>query len=60
MDSYLLTVDQAAQYLCVSRLTIYDWISQRKIEHIKVGRAVRFRRDTLNKWIDRNTIKARV
>ena len=57
MEQSLLNIEQTAAYLGVSRLTIYDWISQRKIEHIKVGRAVRFRRDTLNKWIDRNTVR---
>lgn len=56
-ENCLLTVEQTAAYLGVSLLTIYDWISQRKVEHIKAGRAVRFKRDTLNKWIEKQTVR---
>ena len=33
----LLTVDETAAYLGISKLTVYDWISKRKIQYVKVG-----------------------
>ncbi|MCS6319923.1 MAG: helix-turn-helix domain-containing protein [Nitrospira sp.] len=53
----LLTVEEAAVYLGLSKLTVYDWISQRKIQHVKVGRLVKFDQQTLDKWIDQHTVK---
>ncbi|OQW34801.1 MAG: hypothetical protein A4E19_17965 [Nitrospira sp. SG-bin1] len=55
----LLTIEQTAEYLGVSKLTIYDWVSQRRIEYVKVGRLLRFKREQLDRWIDKHTIKAR-
>jgi len=36
MEQSLLNIEQTAEYLGVSPLTIYDWISQRRMEHVKV------------------------
>jgi len=55
--STLLTVDEAAAYLSVSPLTVYDWVSKRNIEYVKVGRLVRFREQALEKWIEKHTVK---
>lgn len=55
----LLTVEEAAAYLGLSKLTVYDWISQRKIEYVKVGRLVKFDQRVLDTWIERHTIKPR-
>jgi excisionase family DNA binding protein len=54
----LLTVDEAAAYLGISKLTVYDWISKRKIQYVKVGRLVKFDLQTLDKRIDQQTVKA--
>lgn len=42
MDATLLTIEEAARYLGVSKLTLYGWVSQGKITYIKVGRFVNF------------------
>lgn len=60
MGNRLLTTNEAAAYLGISRLTLYGWISARKIDHIKVGRLVKFKQDQLDKWMDQNTVKARI
>lgn len=57
MSTTLLTVNQAAAHLGVSPLTVYDWVSSRKIEYVKVGRLVRFRAQTLDRWIEKQTVK---
>ena len=55
----LLTVDETAAYLGISKLTVYDWISQRKIEYVKIGRLVKFDQRILDRWIDQHTVKPR-
>lgn len=55
--SKLLTMDQASEYLGVSKLTLYGWVSARKLSYVKVGRLVKFKQDQLDKWIDQRTVK---
>ena len=54
----LLTVDETAAYLGISKLTVYAWISKRKFQYVKVGRLAKFDLQTLDKWIDQQTVKA--
>jgi excisionase family DNA binding protein len=56
----LLTLTEAATYLGVSHLTLYEWVSKRTIEYVKVGRLVKFDVKTLEAFITKNTVKARV
>jgi excisionase family DNA binding protein len=59
VDATLLTIEEAARYLGVSKLTLYGWVSQGKITYIKVGRFVKFRKLHLDTWIDTHTVKER-
>lgn len=56
----LLTLGEASAYMGLSRLTLYEWVSKRKIEYIKIGRLVKFSQRTLDSWIDSHTVKARL
>jgi excisionase family DNA binding protein len=56
--SKLLTMVEASEYLGVSKLTLYGWVSARKVSFIKVGRLVRFKQEHLDKWIEQQTVKA--
>ena len=56
----LLTMDEASEYLGISKLTLYGWVSARKLGFVKVGRLVKFRQQDLEKWIEQHTVKARV
>ena len=58
--SKLLTMDEASEYLGISKLTLYGWVSARKLGFVKVGRLVKFKQQDLDKWIDQHTVKARV
>lgn len=51
----LIGIDQAAEILGVKRSTIYQWVSMKKIKHIKVGRLVKFRESDLKEFIEANT-----
>lgn len=54
----LLTISQVAAKLGISEGTLYNWISQKKIDYIKVNRQVRFSEEQLQRWIDKHTVKA--
>lgn len=53
----LLSVCQAAQYLGISRHTLYSWVSQRRIPYVKVGRRTMFDREALDGWIEERTVE---
>lgn len=48
----LFAMTEAADFLDVSKATLYSWVSQRKIPFVKVGRLTKFRRDDLTKWLE--------
>ena len=56
----LLTMDEASEYLGISKLTLYGWVSARKIGFVKIGRLVKFKQQDLDQWIDRHTVMARI
>ena len=54
MDSNdsLFTVQELASYLRMKPLTIYKHASAGRLPGFKVGAHWRFKRDTINKWIE--------
>jgi len=55
----LVNVTEAARFLAVSPSTLYGWVWQRRISFVKVGRAVRFDKADLERFIARNRVEAR-
>lgn len=55
----LLTIDEASAYMGLAKATLYEWVSKRKIEYVKIGRLVKFETRTLERWITAHTVKAR-
>ena len=49
--SDLLTFPEAATYLRISEWTLRHWVCERKIRFVKLGRAVRFRKSHLDRFI---------
>jgi excisionase family DNA binding protein len=54
----LLSVEEAADYLGLSAGTMRNWISMRRIEHIKVGRLTRIPQSALDRYILTHTVRA--
>ncbi len=54
----LMNIHDTAQYLAVSVATLYDWVWQRRILFVEMGRAVRFELSDLRKFVEDITIKA--
>jgi excisionase family DNA binding protein len=53
-ESGLITVQEAAKFLAVSTSTLYGWVYHRRIPFVKVGRALRFERVELQRFIQSN------
>jgi len=51
----LFDIHQAARYTGVSVTTLYKWVSQRKIPHIKMERLIKFDPAELDEWIKQQT-----
>lgn len=47
----LMTVDELADYLGLKKQTIYNWLHQKKISGIKIGKVWRFERSYIDKWL---------
>lgn len=49
--SNLLTVDEVANFLKVSRATVYNLIKQKDLPFVKIGRSTRFNELAITDWI---------
>ena len=54
----ILTPQQLAEYLRVSRQWVYERVSLGEIPHIKVGKYLRFRKSHIDNWIESQFIPA--
>ncbi len=58
MQKRLITTKEASEYLGISINTLYSWVSQKKIDYVKMGRLTKFDIKVLDKYIENNTIEA--
>lgn len=54
-EHQVLTIDELATYLKVSKSTLYKLVQEGKVPAQKVGRHWRFRRETIDRWLDGNS-----
>ncbi len=50
----LLTLDELSEYLQVSKSTLYKLVQAGKVPGTKIGKHWRFRKVTIDLWIDGN------
>lgn len=55
----LLNVEEISEFLGVKVATIYGWVSEGYIPHIKLERLVRFDMDAVQEWVSQNEVKGR-
>lgn len=48
----VLTIDELATYLKVSKSTLYKLVQEGKVPGQKVGKHWRFRRDLIDRWLE--------
>jgi len=52
INSGLMTIEDLADYLKVTRRTIYDWLKHNKIPALKLVGQWRFKKDKIDAWLD--------
>ncbi len=52
----LMTIEDLAEYLKVTRRTIYDWLKHNKIPAVKLVGQWRFKRDKIDAWIENRSL----
>jgi excisionase family DNA binding protein len=55
VTSGLMTIEDLADYLKVSRRTIYEWLKGHKIPAVKLVGQWRFKRDKIDAWLDKSS-----
>jgi excisionase family DNA binding protein len=50
-DDGLITIDQAASHLNLSKATLYGYVSRSEIPHMKRSKRLYFTKSDLNNWI---------
>ena len=53
MANIVMTVDEVADYLKMKTVTIYKHAQTGKLPAFKVGSKWRFKKDTIDKWIEK-------
>jgi len=56
----LLTIDQLAELLQVSKWTIYGWVHEEFIPCIKIGHSVRFSEKEISHWLVKRSEAGRI
>ena len=54
----LLSIREFASELGLSPRTVQQWVWLRRVPFVRVGRAIRFRRETVQEILDRGTVPA--
>lgn len=50
-DDRWLSLEEIADYLGMSRDTIYNWINEKNMPSHRVGRFWKFKKDEVDKWV---------
>ena len=58
VNTRLLKIPEVAEHLGVAAVTVRLWIAQRRLGHVKLGRAVRVRFDEVIRLVDAGTTPA--
>lgn len=53
----MMTINELAEFLSVSRHTIYGWTSMRSLPYYKLGRTVRFRKKDIEAWLEKQKVE---
>ena len=58
MQKRLITIKEASEYLGISVNTLYSWVSQKRIDYVKIGRLTKFDLRVIDKFIENNSVEA--
>jgi len=52
MEDRWLSVEEIAEYLGVSKDTVYSWVTTKKMPAHRVGRLWKFKKDAVDAWVE--------
>lgn len=55
VNNNLMTIEDLADYLKVTRRTIYDWLKHNKVPALKLVGQWRFKKDKIDDWLESQT-----
>ena len=55
-ESTLMTIEDLAEYLKVTRRTIYEWLKANKIPAVKLVGQWRFQKEKIDAWLEGRAI----
>jgi excisionase family DNA binding protein len=55
----IMTIEEIAEYLKIPKSTVYKLAQEGKIPCQKVGRHWRFRKNTIDNWLDMRSVSCR-
>ncbi len=58
MERRLLCVAELAEYLAVSKDFVYSLTYRKQIPFVKIGRAVRFNKAAIDRWLEKSSVEA--
>jgi len=56
LNNGLMTIDDLAQYLKVTRRTIYEWLKHNKVPAVKIVGQWRFKKEKIDAWIENKSL----
>jgi len=56
MDKRLMTLEEVVDYVRLKKVTVYKLLEKGKLPGSKVGGQWRFKRDSLDRWIDEKMV----
>jgi len=57
MEKRLLNIKEVSKYLGIPKGSLYKLVWQRRIPFVKIGKALRFDKEKIDKWIEKNTVE---
>jgi len=59
INNNVLGIKEVAEYLKISKSTVYKFTMEHQIPHYKVGRKAYFRKEEIDQWINKGKVKTR-
>jgi excisionase family DNA binding protein len=56
-EKRFIGIDECSKYLDMKKNTLYQWVNQRRIPHLKFGGRVKFDLQELEGWIKKRRVK---
>jgi len=51
MEKEYFNIRELAEYLSISKSSLYSKVSQRELPHYKIGHTVRFKKSEIDEWL---------